>query len=190
MELSFEGAEIAKGKTTNYASVGNHKVKVTEVVGGLSSQKQSPYVRITVQNEAGETCTQDYYTNGGAWNISKSAILTIIAAATGTDEATAKTKLVGMTTENIATKLATMLVGKQFGITLNGEWVNPTDTQKKSFVKSVFGSYLFAVPADQMNKLSTKPYIKGSADDREANNGGSTDSSVSIGVVKSEATAW
>lgn len=161
MELSFDDAVIAEGKTNNYMEVGNHKVKTIKVEKGLSSQKQSPYVEITVANEAEQTCAQKYYINGGAWNISKSAILTIVAAANNCDQETAKTKLAGLTGENIDTKLSTLLMNKPFGITINGEWVNPTDTSKPSFVKGVFGSYLFAVPVDKMDKLSKKPYIKG-----------------------------
>ena len=161
MELNFDDAVIASGSTSNYLSVGNHKVKVTKVEKGLSSQKQSPYVEITVSDESGQTCAQKYYTNGGAWNISKSAILTLVAAAQSTDEATAKTKLTGITGDNIDSKLASLLMGKAFGIKLNGEWVNPTDTTKNSFVKSVFGTYLFAVPLADFDKLSKKDYIKG-----------------------------
>ncbi len=167
MDLSFDDAAVTAGEgfTSKYMAVGNHKVRITEVVKGLSSQKQSPFVKITVENEAKETCSNDYYINGGAWNISKDNILTLVAAAQGVDEATAKAKLTGLTGDNIDTKLSTLLVGKQIGITISGEWVNPTDTTKKSFVKGVFGrsgfGHLFAVPVSQFDTLNQKPYTKG-----------------------------
>lgn len=183
MELSFDGAAISAGKENNYLEVGNHKVKVTKVEKGLSTQKQSPYVAITVTDESGKNCTQNYYLNGGAWNISKSAILTIIAAAGNCDEATAKSKLTGVTTDNIDSKLSSLLLMKQFAITLNGEWVNPSDASKSSWVKSTFGSYLFAVPTADFDKLSKKPYIKG-------DNMGSTKTTASSGAIAEEKSAW
>jgi hypothetical protein len=168
MELSFDDAAVVAGEgfTSKYMAVGNHKVVITEVTKGLSSAKQSPFVQITVENEAKETCSQQYYLNGGAWNISKDNILTIVSAALGVDEVTAKSSLTGLTGENVDAKLATLLVGKRIGINLSGEWINPTDTTKKSFVKSVFGKsgrgFLFAVPLNKFETLNPTPYIKGS----------------------------
>jgi len=194
MELSFDDAVISTGNTNNYLEVGNHKVKVTKVEKGLSSKAQSPYVEITVADERGYTCSQQYYLNTkvsegkkqSAWNISSAAILTLVAAANNTDEAGAKSKLAGMTGENIDAKLASLLVGKAFGITLNGKWINPEDTAKNSWVKAEFGSYLFAVPADKMDKLSKKPYIKG--EDFSATRSASQDSP--SGAIVAAATAW
>lgn len=188
MELNFDDAAVTAGEgyTSKYMAVGNHKVKITEVVKGLSSQKQSPFVKITVENEAKETVSNDYYINGGAWNISKDNILTLVAAAQGVDEATAKTKLTGLTGDNIDAKLSSLLVGKQIGITISGEWINPTDTSKKSFVKGVFGrsgfGHLFAVPVSQFDTLNPKPYTKG--EDM------SIKGDVQKEVSKSSAAAW
>lgn len=169
MELNFNDAAISTGSTSNYMEPGNYIVKVTKVEKGLSSKAQSPYVEITVTNEKGATCAQQYYLNTAvaegkkqsAWNISASAILTIVAAANNTDEAGAKSKLAGLNGENIDAKLATLLVGKPFAMTLNGKWINPEDTAKKSWIKAEFGSYLFAVPVDKFDKLSKKVYVKG-----------------------------
>jgi len=169
MELSFDDASIDAGEkfVNKYMSPGNHKVKVIEVVKGLSAQKGSPFVRITVENEAKETCSNEYYLNGGAWNISKSSILTVVTAALNTDEAAAKSKLDGLTSENIDSKLSSLLVGKHLAMTISGEWVNPSDTSKKPFVKSVFGrsgaGYFFALPLNRFNELNSKVYIKGEA---------------------------
>jgi hypothetical protein len=169
MELSFDGAEISKGSL--YLGTGIHTVKVKEVTKGESALKKTPYVEIVVEDSTGATCSQQYYLttevkDGGktsAWNISKSAILTLVMAATGFDEETAKSKLVGMNTTNIDTNLSTLLVGKLFAIKLNGKWVYPTDAAKQPWIKSEFGSYLFAVPANRIAELGTKIVIKGDA---------------------------
>lgn len=183
MELSFDDAVIAEGKVSNYLEPGNHKVVVSKIVKGESSQKKSPFIEITVSDESGKTCAQQYYLNGGAWNVSKSAILTIVAAAQNVTADEAKAKLVGLTGDNIDVKLSGILIGKKLAITLNGEWIHPTDTTKKSWVKSQFGSYLFAVPLSDIDKLSKTPYIKGTE-----NANGST-ASVN-GVVATEKSAW
>ena len=183
MELSFDDAVIAEGKVSNYLEPGNHKVVVAKIIKGESSQKKSPYIEITVADESGKTCAQQYYINGGAWNISKSAILTIVAAAQNITADEAKAKLTGLTGENIDVKLSGLLVGKKLAITLNGEWVHPTDTSKKSWIKSVFGSYLFAVPMADIAKLSKEPYIKGT----ENANGSPAQTS---GVIAAEKSAW
>lgn len=198
MELNFDGASISTGGG-NYLEVGNHKVKVTEVKKGNSSKQQTPFVQITVADEAGVTCSQDYYltttikegSKQSAWQISAAAILTIVVAANSTDEAGAKAKLVGMNSDNIDVKLSSLLVGKTFAITLNGKWINPEDLEKKSWVKAEFGSYLFAVPVADMDKLSKKKYIKGSADNRASNSGVTTSSApAAAGNVPVTKDAW
>lgn len=195
-ELNFDGASISTGGG-NYLEVGNHKVKVSEVKKGNSSKQGTPFVQITVVGESGETCSQDYYltttikegSKQSAWQISAAAILTLVAAANNCDEAAAKSKLVGMNSDNIDVKLSSLLVGKPFGITLNGKWINPDDMEKKSWVKAEFGSYLFAVPVADMSKLSSKKYIKGNADNRAANSGNSNSSQPESAIADTK-SAW
>ena len=188
-DLLFDGAEVPEGFKNEYLEVGNHKVEISEVIKGKSSQKGSPYIQITVQNKDGQKCSQQYYLNGGAWNISKSAILTIVAAALGVDAENAKNSLQGLNTENIDQKLSSIIVGKKIGITLNGEWINPEDMTKKSWVKATFGSYKFAVPLSEFNTLSKKEYIKGQKDNRAANGVNETQN-VPAGAIVAEDEEW
>ena len=198
MELNFDGASISTGGG-NYLEVGNHKVKVSEVKKGNSSKQGTPFVQITVVDEDGSACAQDYYLTTeikpgkkqSAWQISAAAILTIVAAVLNCDEATAKTKLIGMNSDNIDVKLSSLLVGKPFAINLTGKWVNPTDMDKPSWVKSEFGSRLFAVPISRMSELSSKKYIKADpAKDNRAANSGSSNSSSPVTETASAASSW
>ena len=167
--LDFSGAEIEVGN--QYLAPGVHVVKITEVKAGNSSQKGTPYVEFTVADKSGQVASQQYYltttvkegSTKSAFDISKNAILQLIMSSMNVDETTAKTKLVGLTTDNIATKLATLLVGKTLAIRLNGQWVNPTDTSKKSWVKAIFGTGKFTATVDQQTTLSYDPtkHIKG-----------------------------
>ena len=156
-----------------YLEPGIHpSVMVSEITSGVSSQKQSPYVQITVQDSTGATCSNNYYLNTtpgksgiSAWQISKNAILQLVMAATNSDETTAKGKMPkAVDGTELATKLSTILVGKKFAIQLSGEWVTPNDPEKTSWIKSVFGNYTFAVPTADVNKLKFNPSknIKGS----------------------------
>lgn len=169
--LDFSGAKLAEGN--KYLEPGVHTVKVIKVEGGKSKSKGSPYVEITVENQEKLACSHQYYLNGGAFNISRDAIVQLIVAALNTDEATAKTKLVGADIDNLPSKLASVLIGKPFGIRLAGEWITPTDTQKKPWVKSEFGNYKFAVPLTRIAELKHDPakHIKGTpAPTAEGNN--------------------
>lgn len=169
--FDFKDATVENGNVNNYLAPGIYKVKVSEIKSGLSSQKQSPYIEFTVSDESGATCSQQYYlttipgpSGKSAWDISKNAILQIVMAATNSDEATAKAKMPAASNQDeLAAKLSTILVGKSFAIHLAGEWVNPQDTSKKSWVKSVFGGYKFAVPSDRISELKHNPekHIKG-----------------------------
>lgn len=190
--FDFKDATVENGNVNNYLAPGIHKVKVTEIKSGLSSQKQSPYIEFTVSDENNATCSQQYYLtttpgNSGksAWDISKNAILQIVMAATNSDEATAKSKMpTANNQDELAAKLSSMLVGKQFAIHLAGEWVNPTDTSKKSWIKSVFGGYKFAVPTDRIGELKHNPekHIKG--ENASANSGNAPE------VVVSSPANW
>lgn len=168
MELSFDNAEIAKN-TGGYLKPGNHIVKVTEIKKGESSQQHTPFIAITVEDADKNKCTNEYYLSTtvkegnqrSAWSITSSALLTLVAAVSGLTEEAAKAKLTGISLSNIDVKMAALLVGKEFAIHLDGKWVNPTDTSKEPWIKANFGSYLFAVPAKDIEKLTKKTYIKG-----------------------------
>lgn len=174
-ELSFEGAKAkAEEYVSKYLSPGiNVPVKVKQITQGLSSKKASPYVEITIEDESGKTCSQQYYLNtvvpeGGktsAWVISRDAILQLITAITGVDEETALGKLVGITTDNISVKLSAFMIGKPFAIVLGGEWVNPTDTEKQPWIKALFGTGNFATTVAKASELKYNPAkaIKGVA---------------------------
>lgn len=157
---NFEEASVETGSV--YLKPGNHLVKVTEVKSGVSSQKQTPYVEVKVEGSDGSSCSQQYYLSttvkeGGktsAFKISAAALLQLVMAANNMDEASAKAKLAGITSpEALAQKLSAALVGKEFGIRIVGEWVNPQDTTKPSWVKGVFSSGKFAVAKGEIATL-------------------------------------
>lgn len=190
-DLSFDNISIATGTTSKYMEVGNHIVRIVSLEEGVSSQKGTPFIKIKIENKDTQTCEHSYYFSDGAKNISLAAILTLVAAAQNCDEATAKAKMAGLKTENALTILTPLLVGKKIAITLNGEWVDQQDVNKKSFIKTVFGSYLFALPEDKFEFLSKKPYIKGQPDNRAVNQpAGSQPAATSNSVIAPALDAW
>lgn len=195
-ELSFEGASAKQEEyVSKYLSPGvNASVKIKEIKQGLSSQKQSPYVEFTIEDATGKICSQQYYLNttvkeGGktsAWAISRDAILQLIVATTGTDEATAKGRLVGITQENIAVKLSAFMIGKPFAIVLGGKWVTPTDPEKKSWVKAEFGTGNFATTIALAGELkyNADKAIKGTPAPSNTNESTSNGQGVSTPTAK------
>lgn len=191
--LSFDGATVETGGNNKYLSPGIHIVKVTEIKQGLSSQKSSPYVEVKVEDSTGAACSQQYYltttvkegSTKSAWDISRNAILQLIMAVTGSDEATAKSKLVGITDENIATKLSAFMLAKPFAIHIAGKYVTPSDPAKKSWVKGEFGNYKFATTVARAAELKHDPakHIKGTPVN-------AADPAVASGVVNNSSTPW
>ena len=164
--LNFDDAAVSEF-VNKYLDPGVHKVTITEVKAGKSSQKQTPYLEVTVADEKGLIVSDQMYLNEGAFKYSKDSILTLVMAVNNIDIEAAKTKLVGLNTENIAEKLAPVLVGKPFGILIGGQYVYPENIEKKPFVKSVFGSFKFAVPLANISELvfDAAKHIRGKKDE-------------------------
>jgi hypothetical protein len=168
MEFSFDNAAVSTGGS-NYLEPGVHLVTITDIKKGQSSQSHADFIEVIVADKDGGKASQQYYLGTevkegkqqSAWSITSSAILTLTCAAFGVDEATAKSKLAGMSLATIDLKLSSLLVGKQIALKLNGKWINPSDTSKKPWIKAEFAGFLFAVPVKDIAKLSTKVYIKG-----------------------------
>jgi preprotein translocase subunit YajC len=175
--FDFNEVTIEESKNTNkYLTPGNHIVKTIGVVSGVSHTKKTPYVKITVADATEATCAQDYYlsttvkegSTKSAMDISAQNILRVVAAANNiditTDEGKTKAKaLIGNASspEQLATKLSSLLVGKQFAVHLGGEWINPSDMSKKPYIISRFGGGNFALPTNKISSLQLTPTIKG-----------------------------
>jgi len=152
--FDFKEAEVTKGSA--YKEVikpGISVVKVTSITNGLSSQKQSPYLEITVEEADGSELKQQYYLNTVvgegktkcAWDISKNAILSLVAAANNYDEVTAKTKMPNaQNAEELASKLSLLLVGKDFKLKVIGE--EKIAQSGKRYVASSFAQGVFCEP--------------------------------------------
>lgn len=149
MEFGFNDAEVNKGSYKETIAPGIHAVKVTNVTNGLSSQKQSPYIEFTVESEGAELKGQYYLStvvNPGkqksAWDISKNAILSLVASANKLDETTAKTKMPNAkSAEELASKLSVLLAGKEFELKVVGE--EKISQKGTKYVASSFGQGVF-----------------------------------------------
>ncbi|MFM5883686.1 hypothetical protein, partial [Methanobrevibacter gottschalkii] len=86
--FNFENAEVSKGNYKETIKPGISIVKIIAITNGLSTQKQTPYLEFTVEDNQGSELKQQYYlstvVNPGkqksAWDISKNAILALVAA--------------------------------------------------------------------------------------------------------------
>lgn len=157
--MNFNQVEVQQVNQSKYLTPGVSVVKVASVTSGLSSAKQSPFVKITVEDANGATADTDFYLNGGAFTISANTFFKYIGVvynldlSKDADKTTIKAKLGEVANEEaLATKLATLLVGKPFAMLLKGRWVNPADTTKKSWVKAELSNIV--APATKANTLT------------------------------------
>lgn len=148
--FNFENAEVSKGNYKETIKPGISIVKVTAITNGLSTQKQTPYLEFTVEDNHGAELKQQYYlstvVNPGkqksAWDISKNAILALVAASNNLDEATAKTKMPNAkSAEELAQKLSMLVIGKEFRLKVNGE--EKISQKGTKYVASSFSNGVF-----------------------------------------------
>lgn len=166
--MNFNEVEVVNYES-KWLKGGNYTVKVTEVKSGKSSGL-TPYVDITVGSGDGDkmkTANQRFYLKEGTnFQISAAQILRIVAAGNNLDimneddKTKAKAMLGEVTDETtLATKLASVTVGKSFAIHLDEEVV-PAKNDKPSWNKAIFGGGNFAVPTSKANTLSTTIKLK------------------------------
>lgn len=148
--FNFENAEVSKGNYKETIKPGISVVKTTAIITGVSTQKQTPYLEFTVEDSHGAELKQQYYlsttVNPGkqksAWDISKNAILALVAAANNLDEITAKTKMPNAkSAEELAQKLSILLTGKEFRLKVVGE--EKISQKGTKYVASSFGNGVF-----------------------------------------------
>lgn len=148
--FDFQNAEVPVGNYKETIKPGIHVVKTTTITNGISSQKQTPYLEITVEDSHGAELKQQYYLsttiNPGkqksAWDISKNAILALVAASNGLDETTAKGKMPNAkSAEELAQKLAILMTGKEFRLKVVGE--EKISQKGTKYVASSFGPGVF-----------------------------------------------
>jgi hypothetical protein len=153
--FGFENAELTKNNFKSSITPGIHTVKITNVTNGVSAQKQAPYLEFTVESIDGQSeLKQQYYlstvVNPGkkmsAWDISKNAILSLVAAANNLDEASAKSKMPNAkSAEELAQKIALLVVNKEMRLKVNGE--EKISQKGVKYVASSFGTGVFCESA-------------------------------------------
>jgi len=167
MEFNFNDAEINKGGSTPTIQPGIHNVKIESVTNGLSELKQTPFIEFTVIDDNGYKLSNRYYLNTvlsagsqkTAWEMSRNAILAIVAASHSLEEAAAKAKIPeAKSAEDLAAKLSALCVGREFKLKVVGE--EKLATSGNRYIVSTFGLGVFAesvkVPSNE-TKLYFSP---------------------------------
>lgn len=148
--FGFENAEVAKGNFKETIKPGIHIVKIVKIENGLSSKAQAPQLTITVNDAEGAELVNNYSLNTvvgvgkkmSGWDVTKNAILSMVAAANSLDEASTKAKMPNAkTAEELAQKLSILLAGKEFRLKVIGE--EKMSQKGTKYVASSFGSGVF-----------------------------------------------
>lgn len=148
--FGFENAEVSKGNYKETIKPGISLVKVVKIENGLSSKAQAPQITFTVEDAHGAELNQIYSLNTvvnpgkkmSGWDVTKNAILSIVAAANSLDETSAKAKMPNAkSAEELAQKLSILLAGKDFRLKVVGE--EKISQKGTKYVASSFGNGVF-----------------------------------------------
>lgn len=148
--FGFENAEVSKGNYKETIKPGINLVKVVKIENGLSSKAQAPQITFTVNDNHGAELAQIYSLNTvvnpgkkmSGWDVTKNAILSMVAAALSLDEVSAKAKMPNAkSAEELAQKLSVLLAGKEFKLKVVGE--ERISQKGTKYVASSFGNGVF-----------------------------------------------
>jgi hypothetical protein len=148
--FGFENAEVSKGNYKETINPGINLVKVVKIENGLSSKANAPQLTITVEDAHGAELANSYSLNTvvnpgkkmSGWDVTKNAVLSMVAAALSLDEVSAKAKMPNAkSAEELAQKLSVLLTGKEFRLKVVGE--EKISQKGKKYVASSFGSGVF-----------------------------------------------
>jgi len=148
--FDFQNAEVSKGNYKETIKPGIHIVKVSKIENGVSSKAGAPQITITVEDNSGAELANIYSLNTivspgkkmSGWDVTKNAILSIVAAAHSLDETSAKAKMPNAkSAEELAQKLSILLAGKEFRLKVVGE--EKISQKGTKYVASSFGNGVF-----------------------------------------------
>lgn len=148
--FGFENAEVSKGNYKETIKPGISVVKVVKIENGLSSKAQAPQITFTVNDSHGAELAQTYSLNTvvnpgkkmSGWDVTKNAILSMVAAALSLDGDSVKAKMPNAkSAEELAQKLSVLLAGKEFKLKVVGE--ERISQKGTKYVASSFGNGVF-----------------------------------------------
>jgi hypothetical protein len=196
--MNFSDVEVKPAFESKFLNPGVCVVKFSTITAGTASTG-TPFLELTVEDDAGLTATSRlYFAEGQNKTISVETLYIYLAITNGLDinNDTDKPKIKALigdfsSYEDLASKLSSKLVGKVFATVLRGEYVNPTDLAKPSWIKAVLGSSVATVA--NKSKLvfdATKHMDKKKVKDNRKANGSTTNDVDADSIPKAEATPW
>lgn len=159
--FDFNDATDNVGK---FLSPGVHTLQIKEITDGVAGTG-APFIEMVLEDKAGLVCNQRYYLNTvakegskqSAWDITKPALVNLLAAINKTDFDTAKGKLpAAKTPAELSSSLAKIIVGKPFDVRLNGKEIAANGPDKKNWIKAEIGGGKCFAPAGS-NTLTFDP---------------------------------
>lgn len=166
--MNFNEIEITNNTGSKFISPGVEVLKFSEIKSG-SANTGTPYIEITAENEAGLTCsTRFYFAEGKNREISAQTMFSYIAVTNGLDitQEEDKTKVKAMLGDfadydQLASKMATLTIGKPMAMIVKGEVVTLTDSAKKQWTKGILSSIVNTVANKSKLTFNAEKHIKG-----------------------------
>ncbi len=154
----------AQDNGSKFLEPGVHTVKIKEITDGVAGTG-APFVELVLEDKAGLVCNQRYYLNTtakegskqSAWDITKPALVNLLAAINKTDFDTAKGQLpAAKSPAELSAALVRVMVGKLFDVRLNGKEIAANSPDKKNWIKAEIGGGKCFAPAGS-NTLTFDP---------------------------------
>jgi len=140
-----DASEEKVGNSSKFQEVGIYdNIRITGVIAGESNTKKTPFVKLEVEGANGEKSTSaEMYVSTtikdgstmSAWNITARNLVGIIKSITGKSEQEAKDAILAKDNKDLASKLATLLVGKPFRAVFYGKEIQGKEG-KNNWVKA------------------------------------------------------
>jgi len=141
----FDFKDAQESKNT-YLSPGVHTVKTTQIISDVAPKTGAPFIEWSIIDKAGLVSSNRFYLNTtvkegsekSAWDITKPAIVNVIAAINNISFEEAKAKLPSASSPaELSAELAKMTVNKAFDVRLNGKEIQGQNG-KNNWIKAEF----------------------------------------------------
>ena len=151
----FDFNDAAENTGGKFLSPGVHTLKITGITDGVAGTG-APFIEMVLEDKAGLICNHRYYLNTttkegstkSAWEITKSNLVSLLAAINNTDFDTAKAALPKATSPaELSANLSKVMVGKPFDVRLNGKEIQANTAGKQNWIKAEIGGGKCFAPA-------------------------------------------
>lgn len=151
-QFSTKGYEAKESSGSKFMSPGIVEAKIKEIVYGESSQKQTPFMKIILENDEEQTCETIWYLSSQAWEPEKGNgtkwRVTLMADKLGLRDRLDKVTESIASEQDFVNGLNSIFKGVKARWVLVGEEIAPSDPSKNVWIKAELHPWKFVETLD------------------------------------------